>query len=162
MDMRDPLLPVDELPGLLGGRRLACAESCTAGRVAAELARIGDAASWFTGSLVAYDTAVKRELLGVRAGSVVTGEAAAEMARGVASLLHAEVAVGTTGVLGSDPVDGVEPGTVFVATWVEGDVRTREHRVDGDPDERCGAAAGAACRQLLDHLVSGLAAPRRG
>jgi PncC family amidohydrolase len=150
---RDPApRQLADLPDLLHGRRVACAESCTAGRVAAELAAVGDAADWLIGSIVAYQTAVKRQLLGVRAAVVVTGQAAEEMATGVASLLGGEVAIATTGVLGDDPVDGVAPGTVHVATVVDGEIRTRELHVGGEPETRCRQAAEAACRQLVDHL----------
>ena len=148
-----PDLP--DLPDLLGDRRLACAESCTAGGVAAALAAVGSASDWLTGSIVAYQTAVKRRLLGVEAPSVVTQRAAGEMAVGVADLLDAEVAVATTGVLGDDPVDGVAPGTVCVATVVDGDLRTAEHQVHGSPDDRCGEAVAIACAQLVDHLAGG-------
>ena len=90
---RDPApRQLADLPDLLHGRRVACAESCTAGRVAAELAAVGDAADWLIGSIVAYQTAVKRELLGVRAAVVVSSQAAEEMAAGVASLVGGEVA----------------------------------------------------------------------
>lgn len=142
------------LPELLGRRRVACAESCTAGRLVAELPAIGDAAEWLTGSIVAYQTAVKRELLGVSADSVVTAEAASEMATGVASLLGADVAVATTGVLGAEAIDGIAPGTVFIATAVDSDIRTIEHHVDGDADQQCSEAVAAAHLQLLEHLAA--------
>src|SRR5262249_22744063 len=104
----------------LNGRALACAESCTAGRVAAACASAPNAAEWFRGGVVAYQTRVKRSLLDVEARSVITAMAAAEMAEGVAALLDANVAVATTGVAGDEPEDGVAPGTVFIATYVDG------------------------------------------
>lgn len=144
--------PLDLLPSLLGARTVACAESCTAGRVAARLAAIGDASEWLAGGVVAYQTSVKRELLRVRADSVVTGDAAAEMAAGVAQLLDAQAAIATTGVLGDAPVDGIEPGTVFIATAVDGDSRVTELAVAGAPDEQSAQAVAAACAQLVRHL----------
>lgn len=146
---------VDDLPRLLGARQLACAESCTAGGVAQELAAVGEAADWFAGSLVAYQTAVKRRLLQVEAPSVVSADAAEEMARGAAALFEADVALATTGVLGEQPVDGVAPGTVIVATLVDGEVRTCEYRVHGPPDAECDLATRHACLQLVDHLRHG-------
>lgn len=143
---------LDSLPEALAQRRVACAESCTAGRVAAELAAVGDAVHWFAGGLVAYQTGVKRSLLGVEAPSVVTAEAAEEMAHGVIGLLGADVAIATTGVLGDDAVDGVPGGTVFVSTVVDGVARTRRHHVRGSPAERCDRVVGLACEQLAAHL----------
>ena len=141
-----------DLPDLLADRCVAVAESCTAGQVATELARVGDAASWLAGGVVAYQTSVKRSLLQVAARSVGTAEAAGEMARGVAELLGADVAIATTGVIGTDAVDGIEPGTVFIATLVDDDLLTRERRVYGTPDERCEQATKLACTQLVRHL----------
>jgi PncC family amidohydrolase len=140
------------LPSLLGERRVACAESCTAGRVAARLAAVGGASDWLAGGIVAYQTQVKRQLLGVQADSVVTSAAAAEMAIGAVRLLGAEVAVATTGVLGDAAVDGVDPGTVYIATVIGDDERVTEHRVHGGPDKQCAQAVEAACTQLLEHL----------
>jgi PncC family amidohydrolase len=138
----------------LDGRALACAESCTAGRIAATLAGAGGAADWLRGGLVAYQTATKRALLGVAAPSVFSEQAAIEMAAGAARLLDAEVVVATTGVLGDTPEEGVPPGTVVVATSVDGDVRASTVHVGGDTaDERCGAAVAAALQAVVDHLA---------
>src|SRR6187397_2873971 len=101
---------------LLGDRRLACAESMTAGRLATTFAAVDDAVSFFRGGLVAYQSGIKTALLGVTAASVLTLEAAEQMAQGVARLLAAEVAVSTTGLAGGAPVDDVEVGTVFIGT----------------------------------------------
>jgi nicotinamide-nucleotide amidase len=137
----------------LNGRRVACAESCTAGQVCAELASVGGASEWLQGGLVAYRVATKRKLLGVSAPSVFTEQAAGEMAAGVGRLLDADVAVSTTGVLGDEPEDGAAPGTVIVGTLVDGDVRAVTCHVGGcAPDERCAAAVATALRLLLEHL----------
>lgn len=137
----------------LAGRTVATAESVTAGRLAAALADTEYASKWFRGGLVAYQTEVKRQVLGVASPSVLTEGAAAEMARGAAALLGAEVAVTTSGVAGLEPVDGVEPGTVFVATLVDGDVRTRVHRFEPEePETICSAATERALLDLLAHL----------
>ncbi|RPI07691.1 MAG: CinA family protein, partial [Actinobacteria bacterium] len=104
----------------LGGRAVASAESCTAGRICEALATVTGASDWFRGGVVAYQEPVKRALLDVEAASVLSEQAAAEMATGVAELLEADVSVATTGVAGDEPVDGVAPGTVFIATCVGG------------------------------------------
>lgn len=139
----------------LDGRAVAVAESCTAGRIAASLAAVERATEFLRGGLTAYQEEVKRTLLGVRADSVLSEEAAAEMAAGIAQLLQAEVAVGTTGVAGDAAIDGVEPGTVFVATRVDGTTRCTTLHLDGDPDEVCDRAAHRALALLAEHLASG-------
>ena len=136
----------------LAGRRVACAESCTAGRVSAAFAAVGGASDWLRGGVVAYQDDVKRQLLGVRAESVLSPEAAVEMARGVASLLEADVAVATTGVLGDEPEEATPPGTVYIATLVDGSTEVTERHFDGDADEQCAAAVDAALRVLQARL----------
>jgi nicotinamide-nucleotide amidase len=138
----------------LAGRSVACAESCTAGRVSAAFAAVGGASEWFRGGIVAYQDTVKRELLGVRARSVFTAEAAAEMAWGVASLLEADIAVATTGVLGDEPEDGTPPGTVYIATLVNGSAEVTERHFDGDAEEQCAEAVDAALSVLEARLAA--------
>jgi nicotinamide-nucleotide amidase len=137
---------------LLAGRTLAVAESCTAGALAAACAAAGDGATWFRGGIVAYQDEVKRNLLGVAAPSTVTAVAAAEMARGAARLFGVDVAVATTGVFGAEPVDGVPPTTVIVATHVHGAVRVHRHALESDPSIAVDQAVAAALGQLVDHL----------
>ena len=55
---------------LLQGRQIGTAESCTAGRVAEVLACVEEASDFLRGGLVAYQDAIKRQLLGVTAESV--------------------------------------------------------------------------------------------
>ncbi|MEU7564778.1 CinA family protein [Streptomyces fradiae] len=99
---------------------LAVAESLTGGLVAAELTSVPGASRVFLGSVTAYATPLKRDLLGVdgellaRRGAV-DAEVALQMARGVRSRLGASWGVATTGVAGPEPQDGQPVGTVYVA-----------------------------------------------
>jgi nicotinamide-nucleotide amidase len=135
----------------LEGRTVATAESCTAGRVVAALAVVEHASQFVRGGLVAYQEQVKRTLLDVDAPSVYGTDAVAQMARGVALLLDADVAVATSGVVGDEPVEGTQPGTVYVGTVVDGDLRATVHQVRGDPETMCAEAVRAALRRLRDH-----------
>jgi nicotinamide-nucleotide amidase len=96
------------------GLRLAVAESLTGGMVAARLTSVPGASTWFAGGVVCYGEEVKRSLLGVGPGPVVSEDAAREMATGVARLLKADVGLSLTGVAGPAPQDGQPIGTVFV------------------------------------------------
>jgi PncC family amidohydrolase len=142
----------EAVAALLDGRTIAAAESCTAGRVAAALATAEGAAEFFRGGLVAYQVAVKQQLLGVSSPKVLNLRAAEEMATGAAQLLGAPVAVATTGVAGGDPVDGVPPGTVFIGTVVDDVAASARHWFPGEPEEVCAAAAEQALRDLVAAL----------
>lgn len=100
------------------GYRVAVAESLTAGLVSARLASVPGASAWLAGAVVCYGEDVKRELLGVGPGPVVSERAAKEMALGVARLLHAQVGLSLTGVAGPETQDGQPVGTVFIGLYV--------------------------------------------
>jgi nicotinamide-nucleotide amidase len=82
----------------------------------------------------------------------LTAQAAAEMARGVAGLLAADVAVATTGVLGDEPEDGTAPGTVYIATVVDGSSDVVARRFAGDAERQCRQAVDTALETLLARL----------
>jgi PncC family amidohydrolase len=56
-------------------------------------------------------------------GPVVSEAAASAMAEGATRVLASDVSIAVTGVAGPDPQDGEEPGTVFMATLVDGEVQ---------------------------------------
>jgi len=87
------------------GLRLATAESCTGGMVAARLTDVPGSSASFLGGIVAYADDVKRTELGVpdellAEHGAVSAEAAAAMAEGARERLGADVAVAVTGIAG--------------------------------------------------------------
>ncbi|MFF0789070.1 CinA family protein [Streptomyces spiralis] len=116
------------------GETIAVAESLTGGLVAAEITSVPGASKVFRGSVTAYATELKHELLGVDATllaqrGAVDPQVAAQMAAGVRKALGADWGIATTGVAGPDPQDGQSVGTVFVA-------------VDGPGEKENGTAPG--------------------
>ncbi|NGO13574.1 CinA family protein [Streptomyces sp. HC44] len=102
------------------GETLAVAESLTGGLVAAEITAVPGASKAFRGSVTAYATEVKRDVLGVDATlleqcGAVDPQVAGQMAAGVRKVLGADWGVATTGVAGPEAQDGQPVGTVFVA-----------------------------------------------
>ncbi|MFJ9689474.1 CinA family protein [Streptomyces bacillaris] len=102
------------------GETLAVAESLTGGLVAADLTSVPGASRSFRGSLTAYATALKEEVLGVDGTllaerGAVDSEVARQMAAGVRRVLGADWGIATTGVAGPEPQDGQPVGTVYVA-----------------------------------------------
>jgi nicotinamide-nucleotide amidase len=142
----------EEIAALLGDRRLACAESVTAGRLATMFAGVEQALTFFRGGAVTYQREIKEALLGVTAPSVLTLAAAEQMAQGACRTFGAQVAVSTTGLAGGDPQDGVPVGTVFVGVSVDGQVTSARHHFDGDPEQICEAGTRRALLDLLDRL----------
>ncbi len=106
------------------GLTLAVAESLTGGLIGSRLTDVPGSSRAFRGSVVAYAGDVKRELLDVTDGPVVSEEAVSAMASAVCRVLDADVSVAVSGVAGPDPQDGQEPGTVWMATCVDGETET--------------------------------------
>jgi nicotinamide-nucleotide amidase len=96
------------------GLRVAVAESLTGGMVSARLTSVPGASNWFAGGVVSYGEDVKRSLLGVGPGPVVSEHAAEEMALGVMDVLNADIGLSLTGVAGPTSQDDQPVGTVFV------------------------------------------------
>lgn len=109
-------LSVEELLGQLlvaRGVTISTAESCTGGKIGMALNRHAGASKYYKGTLVAYDSMVKRDLLKVDISrGVVSEEVARTMAENVRELLHTDYAIATTGFAGPD---GDEVGKVCVA-----------------------------------------------
>jgi nicotinamide-nucleotide amidase len=138
----------------VGDRTVAVAESCTGGLVGQALAQIEGSGDWFRGGLVAYHRNIKYALLGVDRGPVVNERAARQMARGAAALFGATATIGLTGAAGPDPQDGAEPGTVVIATYVDGAIDCTTHHFVGDPGSVCEQARAQAIAALTAALRS--------
>ncbi|MFF2064518.1 CinA family protein [Streptomyces sp. NPDC058200] len=123
---------------LVRGGTLAVAESLTGGLLAAELTSVPGASRTFRGSVTAYATDLKRDVLGVdpvllEQRGAVDPEVARQMAAGVRRVLGAGWGAATTGVAGPDPQDGQPVGTVYVAVvGPEGAGKVSALRLNGD------------------------------
>ena len=87
------------------GWRIATAESCTGGMVAAALTDVAGSSDVFERGFVTYSNAAKMELLGVKsrtleAQGAVSEEVAREMAEGALKHSRADLAVSITGIAG--------------------------------------------------------------
>ena len=99
---------------------LGVTESLTGGLVGARLADPPGASHAFRGSIASYQTEVKRDLLDVIAETVVSEEAAVEMAEAAQRVLGADVGIAVTGVAGPEEQDGQPVGTVWFGLALPG------------------------------------------
>jgi nicotinamide-nucleotide amidase len=110
----------DQVAALLAGRRVATAESCTAGLLAARLTERPGSSEYVAGGVVAYANEAKVDLLGVEpalidAHGAVSEKVAEAMAEGALTRFEADTAVSVTGVAG--PGGGSEEKPVGTVCW---------------------------------------------
>lgn len=155
---------IDDLVArLLAGRRIATAESCTAGLVAARLTDRPGSSDYVAGGVVAYSNEAKVELLGVDPALIAEHGAVSEpvaeaMAAGALRRFGADTAVAITGIAG--PGGGTEEkpvGTVcFTVMLADGRAVTRTLRLPGnrsDIRERSTTVAMHLLRRLLTDVA---------
>ena len=108
-------------------KKLVLAESLTGGLLTAEFAKVAGASDVLLAGIVAYDSTLKHELLGVSKQlldnqGAVDPEVAAQMAEGIRNKiaqklgleLGSVVAISTTGVAGPSEHDGKPVGELYI------------------------------------------------
>jgi nicotinamide-nucleotide amidase len=139
----DPLVAVEpEVRALAAalrarGGRLATAESCTGGLIAAACTAVAGSSDWFERGWVTYSNEAKTELLGVPPALIerhgaVSEEVALAMAAGALQASRAGLALAVTGIAGpGGGTPGKPVGTVWLAWALRGDeVPARAVRLD--------------------------------
>jgi nicotinamide-nucleotide amidase len=129
----------DQIAGLLAGRTIATAESCTAGMIAARLTDRPGSSDYVAGGVVSYSNQAKVDLLGVdpallEAHGAVSEPVAEAMAAGALKRFGADTAVSTTGIAGPGGGSEEKPvGTVcFSVMLADGRTLTRTLRLPGN------------------------------
>ncbi|MDE2277622.1 MAG: CinA family protein [Burkholderiales bacterium] len=137
------------------GWRLAAAESCTGGLIAAACTAMAGSSDWFERGYVTYSNQAKTELLGVPpallAGhGAVSAEVARAMAAGALQRAPVQLAVAVTGIAGpGGGVPGKPVGTVWLAWATAAGVQAERLQLPGDRASVRGATVAAALSRLL-------------
>ena len=154
----DPGVPALAELLLARGWRLATAESCTGGLIAASCTALSGSSAWFERGFVTYSNEAKTELLGVPAELIAQHGAVSEpvalaMAEGALRHAHAEVAVAVTGIAGPAGGSPDKPvGTVWYAVDVGGQAKAERRVFVGDREAVRERAAQAALNLLYRTL----------
>ncbi len=143
------------------GLRIAVAESCTGGLVAAALTDVPGSSQAFVGGVVAYSDEAKIRLLGVPAELIAThgavsGPVAEAMAAGALERLRADVAVALTGIAGPGGGSADKPvGLVWSAVADAGATSSSSRVVHGDRHRVRERAAAGALHLIRSRMLSG-------
>jgi nicotinamide-nucleotide amidase len=142
------------------GRRLASAESCTGGLIAAACTSVAGSSDWFERGFVTYSNTAKTELLGVPAELIATHGAVSEevvraMAAGTLARSPVDLALATTGIAGPGGATSGKPvGTVWLAWGSSDGLITERLQLDGDRAAVRAATVIAALQRLLSAATS--------
>ena len=150
------------------GMRVATAESCTGGLVAAALTAISGSSDVFECSFVTYSNGAKQKLLGVptatlRRYGAVSGATAAAMAQGALRRSDADCAVSITGIAGPSGGSRAKPvGLVhFAAVSRDGKMLARRRLFGNIGRERVRELSALEALALLARLAERKPATRR-
>jgi PncC family amidohydrolase len=116
------------------GLSVGVAESMTGGALAEALVEIPGSGEWLAGGVISYLTRVKRELLGVTAGPVISDAAAREMAIGATRVLGTDVGISTTGCAGPEAMEGEPVGSTWIGVAIGDRTTARHHQFRGKPN----------------------------
>lgn len=156
MELRQYAADVQALGQALRARgwRLATAESCTGGAIAAACTAVAGSSDWFECGLVSYSNEAKSALLGVdpaliAAHGAVSEPVARAMAEGTLERAPVQLAVAVTGIAGpGGAVPGKPVGTVWLAVAGVGGTTAERLQLDGDRDDVRAQTVAVALQRL--------------
>ncbi|MBZ0217411.1 MAG: CinA family protein [Fimbriimonadaceae bacterium] len=140
--------------------KLATAESCTGGMIAAVLTEIAGSSDVVERGFVTYSNEAKAELLGVPAQTIQSHGAVSEpvaraMALGAVMRSRADIAVSVTGIAGPEGGSAEKPvGLVhFAVAHKSGPVIHQKHLFGDRPRTVIRTRSVAAALELIDTLI---------
>lgn len=140
------------------GWKLATAESCTGGLIAAACTALPGSSDWFERGFVTYSNEAKSQLLGVPAALIashgaVSREVALAMAQGALQRAPVQLAVAVTGIAGpGGAVPGKPVGTVWLGWGTAAGLRAERLQLPGDRAAVRAATVAQALQRLLQAL----------
>ncbi|HSM21256.1 MAG TPA: CinA family protein [Rubrivivax sp.] len=138
------------------GWRMATAESCTGGLIAAACTQVAGSSDWFERGFVTYSNAAKTDLLGldpalIEAQGAVSEAVALAMVQGALRRAPVQLALAVTGIAGpGGAVPGKPVGTVWLAWGTADGVQTELLQLGGDRDAVRGASVRTALLRLAE------------
>ncbi|HOY31861.1 MAG TPA: competence/damage-inducible protein A [Bacteroidales bacterium] len=137
---------------------VSTAESCTGGLIAHLITSVPGSSKYFKGSVIAYDNAVKINVLGVNKKLIekhgaVSEEVVCAMASGVRELMETDYALAASGIAGPDGGTTEKPvGTVWIALATPEIIITQKLLLGNDRERNIRRASLAALNMLRKQL----------
>ncbi len=149
---------------LAKGFKIALAESCTGGLLAAQLTSLAGSSDWFERGFVTYSNQAKQESIGVAHSLIechgaVSEEVAKAMAKGVLKNSLAQVSVAITGIAGPGGGSANKPVGMVCFAWgilVNDQIQTRSQTKHFSGDRQ--SIREQACVYAIESLIEQLTA----
>ncbi len=145
---------------LIAGKQfIAVAESCTGGLLASTLISKSGTSGWFKGGIVCYSNEIKQRVLKVEDGildqfGAVSHEVSKALVLGVVHLMQVEAGIAITGIAGPEGGSQEKPvGLVYISTYFEGEIITKEYRFLGTRTEIRQKAVDESVIQLHNQII---------
>ena len=141
-------------------KTLSIAESLTGGLLSSRFTSLSGASNYFKGSVVAYSSSVKKNILGVNSVtidkySVVSSNVANEMALEAKNILDSDYAISTTGNAGPTKGDSNEPiGKIFISIATPIDVKSFEFNFGKNREKNIHKTVNKSLELLFSELLT--------
>lgn len=154
--------PLEEAIGdLLKERsaKLVIAESCTGGKIAAQLVSVPGSSSYFEGGVVAYSYEMKAKMLDVswdtlETKGAVSQEAVEEMAKGALKNMDADFVIATSGIAGPGGGTPDKPvGTIWMAVASKENIKSKKFQLTDHRDINIGLTTNLALNELRRFIL---------
>ncbi len=139
--------------------KLASAESCTGGMIAAAMTDLAGSSDVFDRGFVTYSNQAKIDMLGISPETLeeygaVSAQTASEMAAGALRHSCADITISVTGIAGPSGGSAEKPvGLVFIGVARKGEIpAVHRHIFNGSREGIRQQARDAALTYLLDHI----------
>ena len=141
-------------------KTLSTAESFTGGLISSRISSVPGASMYFKGSVVAYNTSVKKNLLEldekmINNYSVVSSQAANEMAHNVKKLLHSDYAISTTGNAGPSKGDSKKDiGLIYISIATPNEIKSYQFNFGNNREKNIKKSVNKALELLFNELLN--------
>ena len=141
-------------------KTLSTAESFTGGLISSRISSVPGASMYFKGSVVAYNTSVKKNLLEldekmINNYSVVSPQAANEMACNVKKLLHSDYAISTTGNAGPSKGDSNKDiGLIYISIATPNEIKSYQFNFGDNREKTIKKSVNKALELLFNELLN--------
>ncbi len=141
-------------------KTISLAESCTGGYLAHKFTSISGASAYFMGGVVAYDNAIKENLLNVRPETLkehgaVSEATVKEMVNGALQLMGTDIALSVSGIAGPTGGTAEKPvGTIWFAVGDKEEIKTYKLRLGKNRIQNIQYASVAALNMIRKFLIA--------